>query len=369
MCYPKPGPRCSAHARTAYVKARYRYLQAPLGDYDNRISLKDDLEKAEHDFYMTPAGFRELERLISVGGRTEVNSQDPAYVLKHSKEARRLSLEELKAADQGDIKHELTYNHDLITSALPTTFLRSKRVRRGWKEADKGDLCAAYIEYSATWVDRLSPEEIAAARWLTSNGSSEMAEYLTGNITPSAYAQFKGEGIEGKRKRIEKNISFLDAALAKHTGEERIVYRGVSDYFFPKEVKDTQFTEDYAKTLKKFTDSLKEKGTIEFNSYLSTSLDSNIAANFGTNDVIFEMKTSRAVPVGVASAWQATEREMIIPRNTKFRIVNILENVVYEDTRTVIKGAAKHRGLSKEESESLKGRHRKTVIQLEEIVD
>lgn len=55
MCYPKPGPRCSAHTHKAVVKAEAVYLDDPTGENYGR------LQAAWTEYHMTPRGIADLK--------------------------------------------------------------------------------------------------------------------------------------------------------------------------------------------------------------------------------------------------------------------------------------------------------------------
>lgn len=61
MCYPKPGPRCSSHARKALIKARADYAANPNEE------TKAAWDEATKDYALTPAGIATLREQ----GRTE----------------------------------------------------------------------------------------------------------------------------------------------------------------------------------------------------------------------------------------------------------------------------------------------------------
>lgn len=56
MCYPKPGPRCSAHAKASLKRAIKTFNKDQTDE--NYAAYQD----AKADFYATPAGFAELEK-------------------------------------------------------------------------------------------------------------------------------------------------------------------------------------------------------------------------------------------------------------------------------------------------------------------
>lgn len=56
MCYPKPGPRCSSHAKKALIKATRTYRENPSED------TKKARNEAIAEFTMTPEGIKQLRQ-------------------------------------------------------------------------------------------------------------------------------------------------------------------------------------------------------------------------------------------------------------------------------------------------------------------
>lgn len=88
MCYPKPGPRCSAHARQALERATAMYQENET--YENF----EKVEAARSEFLSTPAGFKVLEEQYQ-------NSQDPMVkiMLEERRNKRQQQLRALGATD------------------------------------------------------------------------------------------------------------------------------------------------------------------------------------------------------------------------------------------------------------------------------
>lgn len=333
MCYRKPGPRCSAHARAEWVKARHRYLDT---DFVDAFDKKAAMDEAEKQFYMTPAGFRELERLIGLGKPTE-SRRDAKVELEYAQEARRLALEEIKAVDQGDVEHDAKKPSNSVSSkvANPAEFVDDPNVERyGWdtfSAVERQKAISNYVDDSASWVDSLPPEEISAVRWLTSAGSVEAAHYLNGEDMPSYN---RDEEPEEQLERVKQTITELDSALSKYEGEERIIYRGANDFVASPEMRENRWKADYDTHKEEYLASLTPGTEMVFESYQSATLDPAVAMNFQKHDIILEMKTRRGAPVGVASAWYASEREVALPRGMKFRVVKVIRDVEYVNKST-----------------------------------
>jgi hypothetical protein len=69
---------------------------------------------------------------------------------------------------------------------------------------------------------------------------------------------------------------------------------------------------------------------------------------------VIEVKTKRAIPVAMMSAWDASEREFVVNRNGKYKVSAILHDVTYEDVYIKSKAVKPHN-------------KNVTVIQLEEV--
>lgn len=73
MCYPYPGPRCSAHAHSDWLTALQRYENEQ--DPDRKLSLKEDLEAKQATFDSTPRGQNNLRREQAESQNKEQQSQ------------------------------------------------------------------------------------------------------------------------------------------------------------------------------------------------------------------------------------------------------------------------------------------------------
>ena len=100
MCYPKPGPRCSAHAAAALKKANEAFKEAALSrDEEATIAARENLTKASDEFYMTPKGQDYLKAKIKETGDP---SGDLFFKLEYGILAREEALNLVKASDIGD---------------------------------------------------------------------------------------------------------------------------------------------------------------------------------------------------------------------------------------------------------------------------
>lgn len=67
MCYPSPGPRCSAHARKSLTKAYREYETEPTAS-PRKGSLYATYREKRADYFATPAGQQWLDRQINETG-------------------------------------------------------------------------------------------------------------------------------------------------------------------------------------------------------------------------------------------------------------------------------------------------------------
>ena len=124
-----------------------------------------------------------------------------------------------------------------------------------------------------------------------------------------------------EKEHLEAQIKYMDSALSKaNRVSPVVVYRGVSS----------------SKVLNTVTGERKEaekafKVGEVFSSagYMSASVDSGVGAGYG--DVVLEIKSFSAAPVVNVSAWDVTEKEMVIPRNKQFKVVNVVPKVMFEE--------------------------------------
>jgi hypothetical protein len=352
MCYPKPGPRCSAHAAAAFTQAKENYkhhdydpFQQMTPEYQNLIAARD---KAQLEYDATPAGMAELERRIKQEEKrkTSVYSE---YVdrLALGKAHREAALAALKAEDVGDVKHEdLPYDKKVMKAfdkSFTNRFIRPSKPRVKIENGDKR--LVVMNEASKVWVNKLNTEETEAVAWMTSDGSYAMNGYLGRGKVP--------EDVGYTKEHVEKSIKALESAIDKTPLEKPVVvYRGLNDDVAPKEVYDARFTDGFKDAVHAH---FKKGDTYSAPVFQSTSLDPIKGRFFARSGVIFEMKTKKAAPVSSVSAWEFSEKEMVVQRNTKFVITGVHEDVVFDQ------------GDYKQASADNKQYHKFMVVQMTEI--
>lgn len=333
MCYPKPGPRCSAHAKTKYVSLLQKQKEARDNNsltWDQRQKLQEAVNAAELDYDSTPVGQSRLELRIKQGMN---RNGDIAERLENARALRTMQLQAIKAEDAGDIN-----NHEDSDTGWSTGGFLSKRAqRKDWKSEKSQKSVKKYIAYNQAFIQKLSTEESMALYWHTSDGSLVVNSQLHNQLETSSdkwtYDNQTNFVLSKKYSKamIKNQMKTLDGIFAKHSLDEpTVLYRGVGANTFPKEIKNA--SEDSPE----FNEFIAEKypvgETISIPEYMSTSADPAVAHNFsGFQSVVLEIKTKSAVPVGLVSAWNASEREFLVNRDGKYRVVSVLKDVTYKN--------------------------------------
>lgn len=159
-------------------------------------------------------------------------------------------------------------------------------------------------------------------------------------------------------EELEDYIQVLDSVLERRGEEERILYRGIPIYnairdeleeLIGEKIKPHE-TEKMARGLQAY---FQEGRVIQYPTYLSTSHDPEIAAertdetaDIGGNywdpspellGIQLELKTSAGIDItGIAKEHWAQEREVVLPRNMKFRVEKVV--VRPQEYKTIVDG-------------------------------
>jgi hypothetical protein len=353
MCYPKPGPRCSAHAKTKYVALLQKQKDTRNNlSWEQSQKLKAAVDAAELDYDSTPVGQARLELRIKQGMN---RNGDITERLENARALRKMQLQAIKAEDNGDI-----HNHDDSNVGWSAGDFQSKRAqRKDWRSEKSQKSVKKYIEFNQAFIQKLSTEESMALYWHTSDGAavvnSELHDKLATSSDKWTYDNQTNFALKKKYSQtmIKNQMKTLDGIFAKHQLKEpTVLYRGMGSNNLPKEIISASADSP------EFKEFISEKypvgGTITIPEYMSTSADPAVAHNFsGMQRVVLEIKTKSAVPVGLVSAWNASEREFLVNRDGKYRVVSVLKDVTYKN---VLNSFA-----PKPDNEHV------TVIQLEEI--
>ena len=116
--------------------------------------------------------------------------------------------------------------------------------------------------------------------------------------------------------------SKMDAAMAKAPGKQRILYRGVSKTH--RTFANYNSVADYVK------ENYPLGQEVKFDGYQSTSYSPVVADNYADrgNGIVFEIKTPSGLNVANISQFIG-EKEVLLPRNAKYAVVGVHENVTY----------------------------------------
>ena len=326
MCYKKPGPRCSYHAKkqlqTANAMLKATGFKHGMEEY---AKAKEEVEAAQLDYDSTPAGMAEMKLKIE---RKEDRQGTIAARLDYCKANREAMLAKVKQKDQGDI-----YNHGVITTTALGIDDFDTGIRYGLKEREDGQaIVDSYNLHSDKFAASLNEEEYAAAYWYTSDGFSAINNHIhkeNGTHHEEALVTHKYP-----KKKIKDSIAALDTAFAKNKLDKPVVvYRGISLANFPKNTDKEYSTGEYQTGYAKYAENIYQEGSIHtFNNYQSTSIDANKARSFAQTGIVMEIKAKSVVALGTISSWQS-EKEMLINRNTKFKVVSFQRDVPYDSRK------------------------------------
>lgn len=346
MCYKSPGPRCSYHAKKKLIATKKTLKEEGFsGGMENYERLKDEVVKAELDFDSTPAGMAAIRLRIERG---EDRRGDMKARLDYCEANRKAMLAAIKAQDNGDID-----SHESIPSCQIGTGEFETGQRISWNENPEAEnLVKAYTSNGERLAKSLNDDENAALFWYSSDGFSHINAQL--HQANGTYVH------QDKVRKYSKNkiagaIKAMDSAFEKNRMKDPVVvYRGINLHNFPESVNDAKTGKDEEAYLDKYKNHVVNEyaeGSIHtFPAYLSTSADPSKARSFAQSNVIMEIKTRSAIALGFISSWES-EKEMLVQRDRKFKVVSVKHDIPYDSSRNPNQG--KEKGF--------------TVVQLEEI--
>lgn len=308
MCYPKPGPRCSADAAKRLAKAKHEFRvyyathknddDMNYDEYDRLKQLRDD---AEQEFNMTPAGIRALERQVAEGGGSwaEIN-------LEKARSDRQYALDQLSKKQQIEETHEKAVIGSYVYQQCEFT----KEGEHLNNIDENGQDMAVMLQESLDWAEHLSDEEIEAMNHYSQGGYADINGVLSSKtFTPKASVE-----------SVHETVKHLDSALAKASrNKEVVVYRR---HFFYDEAGSFAHISTEELQQKFPVGSVYEPGF-----FMSTSLDQkNIPGpDRGPSDNLiarFEIKTRRGASISATTNQGTNEKEFLLPRDGKYRVVN-----------------------------------------------
>lgn len=298
MCYPKPGPRCSAHAAALLLKAKIANKQNNC--FDTKVSLKE----AQEAYDSTPAGQKELQRRIKQHkhSRNEKAVAEYADRLKTGAETRAYQLSLSGLMDKGDIRHSIpnksperevesfVQNYDFDESVIPSDSTKMAQI----------------IEDSTNWIHQLDTDEMEAVAWYTSSGSGTINNHLLGLDSPYNLGETADQ--------IKTSVGHLDTALSKATHESPVkLWRGLpNEALEAMDMEPENFVEKYCAP-----GDIYKPGV-----FMSTTADFKTAVGF-SGGVVFELKAKTAGSAVNVSAWGIRETEYITPRTAQYRVISV----------------------------------------------
>lgn len=171
------------------------------------------------------------------------------------------------------------------------------------------------VAHAEDWAKIVDYQERRAIEWYTGSAYHELNERLR-----------KGQKLSSYQQEFADRI---DNALAKAPllDEPTVVWRGVA---FSSKGGTWEQRADWA--AQEFT----VGSQVEWAAYSSTSTSTGVAEGFGGGGVIFEIEARQGVWIRNVSGI-ASENEFLLPRNTKFEVVNVIRSAAFGiNHRTVV---------------------------------
>ena len=327
MCYPKPGPRCSSHALIQLTKARHKLLKlseekVEASDEDKHYikfeKLYAHVQAAQQEYSITLASIKAQEKYL-------LEKPDDIFARNQLEQAKALRKARLAA-----MKNVQERNH---RSPQSTSYTFSKQ----GLSADGEKLfplkqihpdILTMMKESEKWSHHLTDEEIDSVRRYSQGDYS----HINGSLLSTNYKPQYGEY---SKNRTLQDIKNIDSALAKHNVDrEVVVYR--------RHLLCNDDGSMQQKTLAEQQEIFQVGSVYEPGFYQSTSLDPQNAPTDNDSVVFFEIKAKRAVPIAVVASQGTNEKEYLLPRDTKYRVVantnkvHIMENADKPTILTVI---------------------------------
>lgn len=344
MCYKYPGPRCSYHAKKKLNSAKKELNNTGiLQGMEVYAQLKEAVDKAELDYYSTPAGIAELELSIERG-----EDEDGTIVAKrdYCKANRKAMLAAIKSQDEGDTG---THEDFKVPKMGDAEFLKDNKVRKPWGSRKFfGPKVDNSYEVNGDHVAKgLKATEMASLQWYSGDGFIHINSQLhqeNGTYVDNMHPMERKALIQYKPEKITEAINNIDAVFERNRLKDPVVtYRGLNNHNFPAAVTSSG---NYVQHIE---ETYKPGSTHTFPGYLSTSLNPATAMGFSGSKVVMEIKGKSAIPTGFISDW-SSEKEVLIQRDRKFKVVGVKKDIPYE-------------------SQHNKNITAVTVIQIEEIMD
>lgn len=328
MCYAKPGPRCAAHA--------WKRVQTVAENASGRYS-QDDLENAQLDYYSTKAGLAYLELRI-------LQNQDTTDLIKSY---RRVNVSEYKAAAEAwhakkmeAYKQEHGDGEELDHAEQNFECDHFEPLSYDSDGTLTPEMLEAYKNESLEALHHIPDDTYTNVIWYTSDGSTVMNDYIHNGY------QLEGTKYEDtvSEENLKERMNGLSRAIQSSKREKHIrLYRGVNNAIFDSMINDTEYGEhhhDTERLVELASERFKPGSTFMLPNFASTSYEPVMADRFtSSTNIMFEMDTKTALPVGALSAWGTVEKEYIVDRDTQFEVISVDRKQLYKgsDEHLVIK--------------------------------
>ena len=323
MCYPKPGPRCSAHASkelTKMIELHRNFSSLPDQSLDNFIKISNKYTQALEEYYLTPAGliFLEERKTSQVSVKANGETQPADKLLSYYTQLREAKLMLVKHVKENEHKNGVPKNSVSLQSAnFQTGFTRT--------EPEMVKQITDLETYADIWLQQLPDKQIAATRWLTNYGVMETGYYFEG----------KTNKITKVDPKIEKNVAAADEALKIYTQPHySVVYRGVrAAALNPQQRLNHKYGRlNNEEAQQQYVNHFAIGQPVTSHFYQPASLSPETATGFSDFNTILEYRTKKAVPVMFSSEFPQ-EKEMLIQRNTPYVVKQILYNIKFPDNK------------------------------------
>lgn len=167
MCYVKPGPRCSSHARASFLSAISKLKEDPTEE--NKKKMND----AKETYYATPAGFKYLEREM-VKAQYEGNKSQARQIAKTLRASKKRREKEIRAWKRAGSQEEKPVLNPLpegmgyvtVSNPYPNQEQKQEQINKlrqeyapNWKQEWQGD----HVRTS-TFLGIINPPQIKGAQ-------------------------------------------------------------------------------------------------------------------------------------------------------------------------------------------------------------
>lgn len=167
-------------------------------------------------------------------------------------------------------------------------------------------------------------------------------ERLEGNSPPWRETSTGPAGFSTPEEMVDY-INVLDTVLSEREDKQRVLYRGIPIYKEMHEEMERTMGEEFSatdteKVLKGLEEYYKPGKVLEFPNYLSTTHSAYVAGERTDNiagtaidvyerpevrGIVLELKTNAGLDITGVARHYANEREVLLPRNTHFRVESI----------------------------------------------